>query len=715
MFDADMGDWHYGYFMDGHLRTQMDARDRTTTFSYDDQGRLTTKDYSAQDETSVQYRYDSYSGGGTNNVKGRLAEVTDSSGKTRYNYDDRGRIVEVIRTIDSVSYSTGTAYDSMDRPTEITYPDNDSVNYTYVAGALDHVEGGGTVYATFSGFTSLGQPGSVTYDPSSGVSTAYTYWSLSRRLKTMETTSPTGQLQDLQYDYDKAGNITWIHDGSACYRSQYMEYDGLNRLATWQRKCGTTVHEEIGFQYKLDGNLDLNTRVDPTNRYVYHPNHPHAVTGTTAAPDLYDYDANGNMTRRPGQTLEYDSENRLTGITNGATPLSSFVYNHEGKRVKRTTGATTTTYIGDLFECTGGSCTKHIFAGGQRIAWKDTAGVHFYHPDHLGSLNKATDSADGSVDETNNYYPFGETRSHSGTTDSPHKFTGQPLDPESGLYYYGARYYDPWIGRFISADSIVPSPGNPQSLNRYTYANNNPILYTDPTGHFAWLPILGLLALGAGAGAAMSAISGGDVAMGALTGAISAAAFMGAHGIVAQFALQGVVAAGIHVGMAAGSGAANAAITGGNPGMGAATAAVSAGVARGVGGMLGMGATKPVDQISDMFTRDYAIQLGGRMASGAVAGGVTSSIMGGGFGQGAFNGAWTSGFGMVFNDALIIGAEAAAAFGLGSKVEGVEGAGGNVTLSGGSILSFDEGRGYLFGSVALGPEEATFGGGAATG
>jgi len=73
------------------------------------------------------------------------------------------------------------------------------------------------------------------------------------------------------------------------------------------------------------------------------------------------------------------------------------------------------------------------------------------------SLNKATDAADGSVDETNNYYLYGETRSHSGTTDSPHKFAGQPLDPESSLYYYGARYCDPVIGRFISADSIAPS------------------------------------------------------------------------------------------------------------------------------------------------------------------------------------------------------------------------------------------------------------------
>jgi RHS repeat-associated protein len=60
-------------------------------------------------------------------------------------------------------------------------------------------------------------------------------------------------------------------------------------------------------------------------------------------------------------------------------------------------------------------------------------------------------------------------------------FTGQRLDA-TGLYYYGARYYDPTIGRFISPDTVVQNPGNPQTLNRYSYVVNNPLKYTDPTG-----------------------------------------------------------------------------------------------------------------------------------------------------------------------------------------------------------------------------------------
>jgi RHS repeat-associated protein len=80
------------------------------------------------------------------------------------------------------------------------------------------------------------------------------------------------------------------------------------------------------------------------------------------------------------------------------------------------------------------------------------------------------------------YLTYGDCRNSTGTIDTDILFTGQRLDG-TGLYYYGARYYDPTIGRFISADTIVPNPANPQSLNRYSYCLNNPLKYIDPTGH----------------------------------------------------------------------------------------------------------------------------------------------------------------------------------------------------------------------------------------
>ena len=84
------------------------------------------------------------------------------------------------------------------------------------------------------------------------------------------------------------------------------------------------------------------------------------------------------------------------------------------------------------------------------------------------------------------------------------QYTGQINDVEIGLYFYQARYYDGALGRFIQADSIVPSPQEPQSYNRYAYTLNNPLKYTDPTGH---LHFLATAAIGAVIGGGISIIS----------------------------------------------------------------------------------------------------------------------------------------------------------------------------------------------------------------
>jgi len=83
------------------------------------------------------------------------------------------------------------------------------------------------------------------------------------------------------------------------------------------------------------------------------------------------------------------------------------------------------------------------------------------------------------------YKAWGETRHTYGTTPTTFRFTGQREDATIGLYFYNARYYDPVLGRFIAPDTIVPEPGNPQALNRYSYVLNNALRYTDPTGMFS--------------------------------------------------------------------------------------------------------------------------------------------------------------------------------------------------------------------------------------
>ena len=108
--------------------------------------------------------------------------------------------------------------------------------------------------------------------------------------------------------------------------------------------------------------------------------------------------------------------------------------------------------------------------------------MHF-PADHLGSTSLTTDAA-GDVVARRRYHPYGEERYVAGDVQTDFGYTGQRDVPGTGLMYYHARYYHPALGRFVSADTIVPEPGNPQSLNRYAYVTNNPLKYIDPSGHF---------------------------------------------------------------------------------------------------------------------------------------------------------------------------------------------------------------------------------------
>ena len=111
-----------------------------------------------------------------------------------------------------------------------------------------------------------------------------------------------------------------------------------------------------------------------------------------------------------------------------------------------------------------------------------TRKISYYHPDHLGSTTLVTDEQ-GQVVERVEYTPFGSVSVRDGPATVPHQFTGQRHDATTGLYYYHARYYDPTLGRFIQPDTLIPDPTNPQALNRYSYVQNNPVTYTDPSGH----------------------------------------------------------------------------------------------------------------------------------------------------------------------------------------------------------------------------------------
>jgi RHS repeat-associated protein len=114
-----------------------------------------------------------------------------------------------------------------------------------------------------------------------------------------------------------------------------------------------------------------------------------------------------------------------------------------------------------------GTTTYYAAAGAMRV----NGALYYVLKDKLSSASVVLDSSGGIVGETR-YYPFGETRDTSGSMLTDRLFTGQREMAGLGLYHYGARFYNPTLGRFIQADTIVPNPGNPQSLNRFSYVNN---------------------------------------------------------------------------------------------------------------------------------------------------------------------------------------------------------------------------------------------------
>lgn len=274
------------------------------------------------------------------------------------------------------------------------------------------------------------------------------------------------------------------------------------------------------------------------------------------------------------QTLAWTIDNRVASVSISGGGTTSMEYDYSGMRVKKIAPAGVTLYPFAGYEIDpNGVITKFIRAGGESIASKKGTAKYFYHNDHLGSVNVVTDATGVRV-QLNEYDPWGAVSHASGTIDPDTRFTGQKLDPETGLYYYGGRYYDAEIGRFVSADPFVQTPYDPQNLNRYSYVTNSPQNYIDPEGYFHRQKK---------SGGFFSSFFGRiiGIVVGVVVGYFTGGAGFALAEAVGFGAEAATTIAGA-IGAAAGA-AANAAVTGGNIGQ----AALMGGVTGGFLGWLG--------------------------------------------------------------------------------------------------------------------------------
>jgi RHS repeat-associated protein len=314
------------------------------------------------------------------------------------------------------------------------------------------------------------------------------YTALLQRLEYLQigTSTNAAQFAKWGYAYDNVGNIKRIDDYSA-NKVQTFTYDERDRLtdAEWISNNGGGAQSET-YTYDRIGNL--------TNKggdtYVYPPARaarPHTPTSVNGQP--YTYDAAGNLMSGGGRTYFWDRENRLINVKTIADNTTEvYDYDGDGERAIRFQSGMTTVYIEGLWERDVGESDERAFYtfNGATIAQREVGGeTRLLHGDHLGSVRLLTVAGGSgpSIAGQQGFRPWGSP--DPGLPEpvaTTRNYTGQYRD-DTGLLYYHARFYDPVLGRFISPDTVVPDPTDPQDLNRYTYAKNNPLRYNDPTGH----------------------------------------------------------------------------------------------------------------------------------------------------------------------------------------------------------------------------------------
>jgi RHS repeat-associated protein len=522
MKDANNHITYYTYDEVNHLKTEKDPLDHLWTYTFDEDGRRHTK--LDPEGITTNYTYDE-----TANLKG----ISNISGTISYEYYLTG----TRKSMQDGTGLTSYTYDKIYRPLAITQPGG-TINYGYDANNRISVTLPGNLTTTL-GYDAANRLTSVTdwntnkttyaYDdadrltittfPNEVVTT--NAYDIADRLTGINTMKGLDTLLSITYALDNVGNRTSMSepDGVTNYT-----YDDLYRLTGVTYPSGLPL--AVTYTYDPMGNRKTMTQDGILTTSDYDIADRLLSTTTGAVTTDYTWDNNGNMLSKGSQTFSWDAFGHLTGLTNGST-TASYTYNGDGVRVGRIVNGTGTAYLQDLAaglpivmaETTNANTARYVY-GVDLISQVDGINFGYYHADGLGSTRVMTDIA-GVQSAAYTYDAFGSVRSQSGGAGNSFTYTGEQVDPEAGLVFLRARYYDPNTGRFISRDKISGTPLLSSTLNRYPYANNNPVTLIDPSGT-DWRTALGVgtLALGTAALFVASPIIAGTLATGAALGGL---------------------------------------------------------------------------------------------------------------------------------------------------------------------------------------------------
>lgn len=459
----------YGYDRVGNVTSTVDGNTKTNSFTYDALNRLVAMALS--DGKSVSYSYDA--------VGNRLV-MTDWHGTTQYVSDLLNRVIGVT-TPDgkTVEYN----YDSVGNRLKTAYADGNAVQCQY--DALNRLTSATDWTSRATGYTYDRVGNLIGMTHPNGTSTLYGY-DPANRLVGILNLSGFLPLSGFVYVLDRTGNRTAVVS-SAGGVDQYG-YDGLYRLTSWTDPIGNATR----YSYDSVGNrLTVSTAVGITN-YTYDAADQLTASGSTS----FTYDGNGNqITKTTGSTTAtygWDALNRLVSVAGGGIN-TQYQYDGDGNRIRQQLGTGTYQYLNDtnaalpvVLNENGPDGNIDYAYGSSLVSASASSFQSFYQFDGLGSVVNVTDQK-GTVVANYAYDPWGQAKTPVAPpfgldtvgTKNKYRFTGQALDPNDGLVFMRARYYDPSVGRFLSRDPLPrPAPHG----NAYLYGNGSPTNLLDPSG-----------------------------------------------------------------------------------------------------------------------------------------------------------------------------------------------------------------------------------------
>ncbi|MBQ7888382.1 MAG: AHH domain-containing protein [Erysipelotrichaceae bacterium] len=505
---ANQAEISYEYNGNGQITKITDLDGKEEEYTYDEYGNLIK--HKQKDNTEIRRVYDenfnlisekaynyinnavceeaSISSAYTYDALNRLSTVTDSSGTTTFTYDVLGNIASVTRGTEVTSYQ----YNAYGEKFKVIYPDESEQTYTYdSAGRIASTTANGII-VTYT-YDALGNILTETY--SNGLLVTKTY-DAAGNLVTQKTEKNGTVLSEYTYGYDGNNSLTSetrIVDGvTTTVEHEYDERDELKKTISTVNGDTTTIEYTLSLTgnhaVMIDGTTDGNSEYNDYNQLTEYTSEDGTVT-------TYQYDARGNRTSESRglnntKTYTYDLMNRLISVTDYDGTVITYSYDGLGNRVSETitsNGVTTNImYVNDytqeyteVLSKTTGTAEENYYYAEHRIISDDT----IYGYDGLDNVNM-TLSTTGSILKKYEYSDYGERNLDSKTEilDNEYGYNGEGHTVD-GLQYLRSRYYDPVTGVFISRDTYRGEFSHPLSQNRYTYCNNNPYKYDDPSGH----------------------------------------------------------------------------------------------------------------------------------------------------------------------------------------------------------------------------------------